>query len=110
MEKWPRLLPAGDLGLLIEFGDRIDPDINLQVRKMAHALRKAAIEAISELVPAYRSILVLYDPCMVSFNSLKGEITKISENLEEIPLPRTGVHSARILTSLPCTMASRLKR
>lgn len=87
MEKWPRFLPAGDLGLLVEFGDKIDPEINQKVRKIFLTLEKVTIDGITEAVPTYRSILIFYDPSKISFGQLQQEILNIDQKLEEVTIP-----------------------
>jgi inhibitor of KinA len=87
MENWPRLLPAGDLGILVEFGDKIDPEINQKVRKVFITLEKIAIDGITEAVPTYRSILIFYDPLKTSFERLQHEILNIEKRLGEVIIP-----------------------
>lgn len=87
MEKWPRFLPTGDLGLLVEFGDKIDPEINQKVRKMFMTLEKVAIDGVTEAVPTYRSILIFYDPSKTSFERLQQEILSIEKRLGEVTIP-----------------------
>lgn len=87
MEPWPRFLRAGDLALLVEFGNQIDPEINQKVRKVSIALEKFPIEGITETVPTYRSLLVFYDPAKIPFKRLQQEIRRIEGKLEEIPIP-----------------------
>lgn len=87
MEKCPRFLFAGDLGLLVEFGDKIGPEINQKVRKIFLTLEKVAIDGITEAVPTYRSILIFYDPSKISFGQLQQEILNIDQKLEEVTIP-----------------------
>lgn len=87
MENWPRVLPAGDLGILLEFGDKIDPEINQKVRKVFITLEKIAIDGIIEAVPTYRSILIFYDPSKTSFERLQHEILNIEKRLGEVIIP-----------------------
>lgn len=87
MENWPRFLPAGDLGILVEFGDKIDPEINQKVRKVFITLEKIAIDGITEAVPTYRSILIFYDPSKTSFERLQHEILNIEKRLGEVIIP-----------------------
>ncbi len=63
----PRLLPAGDAALLIEFADEINDAINDRVHALADALRAQARHEIRDLVPAYSSLLVCYHPQRASF-------------------------------------------
>ncbi len=53
---------AGDKGLLVEFGEGIDPKINTKVRAMSRALEKKRPCGVMEIIPTYRSLLLIYDP------------------------------------------------
>ncbi len=79
---------VGDRGLLLEFGDEIKQEINERVRRMALALEKEAIQGIVETIPTYRSLLILYDPFILSLGELRERVQKIGEGLQEIPLPK----------------------
>ena len=63
----PRFLPVGDAALLVEFGHEIDPAINLRVQMVDAWLRRRQLRGIIELVPAYASLLIHYDPLVLSF-------------------------------------------
>lgn len=65
-----RLLPAGDAAILIEFADEINDAINDRVHALADALRAQARPQIRDLVPAYASLLVCYEPRGVSFEEM----------------------------------------
>ena len=58
----PRLLPAGDSALVVEFGNEIAPEVNARIRSFTQILEEQALAGIVELVPTYRSVLVHYDP------------------------------------------------
>lgn len=66
----PRLLPAGDSALLIEFADEIDEAANDRVHAFAQFLRTQPRAAILDLIPAYSSLLVCYDPEQIDFAAL----------------------------------------
>src|SRR4030042_3671874 len=61
-----KFLNMGDRGLLLEFGDEISRGINEKVKRMALAIQSDSTEGIVEIVPTYRSLLVLYDPLVLS--------------------------------------------
>ena len=52
----------GDTALLLRFGERIDAALNARVHAVAQALRAAHVPGVRELVPAYASIAVHYEP------------------------------------------------
>jgi inhibitor of KinA len=55
------VFPLGDAALLIDFGNRIDEDINKKVLGLFHCLKKKAHPYIIDLIPAYSSLAVYYD-------------------------------------------------
>jgi KipI family sensor histidine kinase inhibitor len=77
----------GDRGLLLEFGDEISREINEKVRRMALAVQAEAIEGIIETVPTYRSLLIIYNPVILSIEDLKKRLKKIEGGLQTAPLP-----------------------
>ncbi|QGM47292.1 5-oxoprolinase subunit B family protein [Methylocystis heyeri] len=62
----PRFLDAGEAALVVEFGDSVDPALNARVLCLEAALQNAAPRGIEETIPTYRSLMVLYDPLVVS--------------------------------------------
>ena len=91
MYKEARYLIAGDKGLLVEYGDKIDPEINAKVRAISLSIEKADIDGVEEVIPTYRSILITYNPTKISFKDLKENIKNMEKNLSkvELPAPRT---------------------
>jgi len=85
----------GDRGLLLELGDEISPRVNGKVRRMALAIKASSIRGIAETIPTYRSLLILYDPLILSLDSLKMTLRTIERELQEIPLPQP------VLTQIP---------
>jgi len=53
---------AGESNLVVEFGHRIDPEINRQVHALAQKLENEAPEGFVECIPTYRSLLISFDP------------------------------------------------
>jgi KipI family sensor histidine kinase inhibitor len=56
----------GDRALLLRFGETIDRDVNVRVHFAAQALCDARVRGVTEIVPAYASLCVHYDPAMLS--------------------------------------------
>ena len=82
-----RFRTAGDRGLLVEYGDAIDPVINRKVRAMAIALGKEPPEGVLEVIPTYRSLLILYDPLLTTSSRLEKDLLALEERLPEIQIP-----------------------
>lgn len=77
MSDQPRILTAGDAGLVVEFGSVIDPDVNRRAYEFAAALEAADLDGITELVPTYRSVLVHYDNLAVGHDELRAALEAI---------------------------------
>ena len=82
-----QIFHMGDRGLLLEFGDEISQEINEKVRRMAFAIQSEALPGILETVPTYRSLLVLYNPLILSITDLKKRLESIEERLQQSPFP-----------------------
>jgi inhibitor of KinA len=80
--------PAGDRGLLAEFGEGIDPKVNAKVRAVSCAIEKQMPVGVKEIIPTYRSLLFIYDPGITNPSKLCPAIEQIEnclETLEEEP-------------------------
>ncbi|MGC1778384.1 MAG: 5-oxoprolinase subunit PxpB [Xanthobacteraceae bacterium] len=69
-----RLLPAGDTALVVEFGDRIDRTLSAAVLLLAEALDDERITGVIETVPTFRSLMIHYEPLVVSSAALAARI------------------------------------
>ena len=85
--KKPLFRIAGDRGLLVEYGDEIDPVINNKVRSMAIIMEKESLKGVLEIIPTYRSLLIIYDPGTTNPIKLEKEILAFEEHLSQIKIP-----------------------
>jgi inhibitor of KinA len=85
MPDFPRYLPAGDQGLVVEYGETIDPAVNRRVRDLFLALDAAAIPGVVDLVPTYRSLLVTYDPLRLPPDALQAMLERMEKALAGAP-------------------------
>jgi inhibitor of KinA len=81
----------GDRALLVELGDEISPKVNTAVRKLFLKLDREAIEGVKELVPGYRSVMVVCDPLHITFSRLQERLERLLHNSDDslLPEPRT---------------------
>ena len=66
-----KISTAGDSALLIEFGQEISPEINARITAFVHLLKAQHIEGVQDMIPAFTSLLINYDPRMVNWMSMK---------------------------------------
>ena len=69
---------SGDRALLVEYGDGIDPVVNEKVRAMTALLKKNLPAGVEAVVPAYRSLSIIYDPLATT----PGRLAEILHALE----------------------------
>lgn len=81
----------GDRVLIVELGDEISPEVNLQVRKLALTLEENLPEGLVEIVPTYRSLLIVYDPLKIGLTTLQHRIEDLQSEMDgiQIPEPKT---------------------
>jgi inhibitor of KinA len=85
----PKVVPLGDSALLIQFGSEIDLEINQYVHALDTLLRTDAAEGIIETVPAYATLLVYYDPLILTYEKLSewvnAEMDRVESNATRKP-------------------------
>jgi inhibitor of KinA len=81
--------PLGDCALLVELGDKIDPAINQRVHALNAFLQTLSIAGIVETVPAYCTLLVHYDPLILTFNQVthwvRDRLTRLDDSFQRRP-------------------------
>ena len=88
--------PVGDQALLAVFEQKIDEEISRQVLSLAERLKEKREAGVRELVPAFASLLVYYDPMTAGYEEMKalveeaagqaGEEQQETGKLVEIPV------------------------
>lgn len=74
--------------LIIYFGDKIDEDIALKIKKVYQGLRKLNLVGLIEIIPSYTSIFITFDIFKYDFETLKNIIEQninldFQENFDE---------------------------
>lgn len=76
-----KVLPAGDTALIVEFGDRVDRRLSSLVLALAARLNELRLDGIVETVPTFRSLMVYYEPLVLSAASLTRCIGELMAGL-----------------------------
>jgi KipI family sensor histidine kinase inhibitor len=77
---FPRFLDAGEAALVVEFGDRVDAELNNRVLSLDASISDLALSGVRETVPTYRSLMVHYDPLSVERDALIEIIAGLVED------------------------------
>ena len=62
--------PVGDCALLAGFTQRIAPEIGAAVAALNSRVLAAKLPGVTETVPAFASLLVVYDPLVTDYDTL----------------------------------------
>lgn len=68
------VLPCGDTGISLQFGDRIDRGLSERIIGIKSAIDRAGVRGVVETVPTYRSLMIHYDPLQTSRVALIDDI------------------------------------
>lgn len=68
----------GDAAVLLTFGDRVDLALNRRVHRVARAVRAHAIPAVLDVVPAYATLAVHYDPLYVEHDAMAALLRDVA--------------------------------
>ena len=69
-----RILPAGDRALVADFGNVISEDVNRKVNALKKSLLAEKAAGVREMIPTYRSLLVEYNPTVITMQELSRRI------------------------------------
>jgi KipI family sensor histidine kinase inhibitor len=87
---FPAFSPAGDSAVLVQFGERIDLEINRRAHALARRIAAAQLPGVGEAVPGYTTLLVHYDPLQLDFERvlawLQDQAGQVAD--EALPAPR----------------------
>ncbi len=79
---FPRILACGDSALSVELADTIDEAVSERVIALAASMADSPVDGVEELVPTYRSLMVVYDPAVVRGSSLALTLQQRLDALE----------------------------
>lgn len=87
-----QLFPLGDSAIVIKFGDQIRPEVYKKVQGAAALLASRRLPGVIELVPAYTTLTIYYNPWQVSimgeFNPwlvMQKHVQEILQQADELP-------------------------
>jgi KipI family sensor histidine kinase inhibitor len=87
MTGWPRLAMAGDSALVVEFEERIDEAVNRRGQLLAAVLGAHRIAGVLDVVPAFRSVAVYFDPLATDVDHLRRTLLADAAQLHDAAVP-----------------------
>lgn len=84
--------PAGDQGVVINFGDRISENINQKIYSAVNQINTVGVKGVIEVIPSYTSLLVIYDRHKISYAKLQKKLEILIQNLKTDAEQKTRIH------------------
>lgn len=84
----PRFLDAGETALVVEFGQTIDAAINARVLALDAAIAAKSVPGLLEQVPTYRSLMLHYNPLVISRTELVAAVNGCLRAAAPAPVAR----------------------
>jgi KipI family sensor histidine kinase inhibitor len=77
---------------MVVLGEGISAPVNRRVRELLLRLERRPVEGLLDLMPSYRSLLLVYDPLRIPLEELQGKIMETFGDPEPEPLPEPRTH------------------
>jgi KipI family sensor histidine kinase inhibitor len=84
----PGVFAVGESAILIALGNGPSEELSARVRAAAHRVREASLPGVSDIVPAYNSVLVAFDPEGVDYEELEAVVRGLTRTTSQ---PRTPI-------------------
>jgi KipI family sensor histidine kinase inhibitor len=88
----PTIHQLGQSALLVSFGEEISERTNVLVHSLAATLREKSISGIVDLVPAFSSLLIRFDPTLLDEVILRSGIVDAIAAIGEATVPEARTH------------------
>lgn len=74
--------PLGDNSVIIQFRNIISEEVNYFTNAYADIIGKSNIDGVIEIIPAYNSLQVIYNPLKLTFNELISKLSPLEKRLQ----------------------------
>ncbi len=79
--------PLGDQAIILEIGNEINEETHHRVRAVTALLETDPPQWMSEFIPAFTTVSIIYSPLQVSYEEAKLELAALLKKASEITLP-----------------------
>lgn len=86
----------GEEAIRILFGDKIDLEIHDKVRRYYFFLKFLQLEEITDIVPSFRSCLILFDRKKTSYEALRASLQDKEFLIAHIEIPEPKTHDVPV--------------
>src|SRR5262245_7747757 len=82
---------AGDSALLLQLDEVINVSVNARVIAIARAVRRAGLPGLRDVVPAYRSVAVHFDPLNIDIETVRDTLERAADSAPDTSEGKTVV-------------------
>jgi KipI family sensor histidine kinase inhibitor len=82
---------AGDSALLLELDEVIDASVNARAIAIASAVRRASLPGVRDVISAYRSVAVHFDPLLIDAEKIREALSQAADSAPAGPTGKTVV-------------------
>jgi KipI family sensor histidine kinase inhibitor len=82
----PKIVPLGDSALLVQLGEEVDITINQRVHVLAALIDASPLSGVIETVPAYSTLLVHYDPLILTNAEIHNWVREKLDHIQDVSL------------------------
>jgi len=86
----------GEEGIRILFGEKIDFEIHERVRRYYFFLKSLQLEEITDIIPSFRSCLILFDRKKTSYEALTASLWEKKFLIAHIDIPEPKIHDVPV--------------
>lgn len=79
-----RCIPFGDRAMILRWNDGISEETNAKVIQAMHAIEKASLPGLMEMVPAYNELMIVFDARTTDFKTLQSAINSMDFSCDGI--------------------------
>lgn len=72
---------CGGSAVTVEFENRVAPEVNGCVMALARKITQKKISGITEVIPAFRALTVIFDPCRISEEKVRRTVNRLAKDL-----------------------------
>jgi len=80
---FPRFNPVGESAILLEIDEELSSEINRRVYALDTCMQANPLRGVREWVPAYSSVLVIFDPLLVGISEVKSWLKNCLESVSD---------------------------
>ncbi|ULT56226.1 5-oxoprolinase subunit PxpB [Neobacillus drentensis] len=82
----------GDLSIQVSFGNQINEEIHREIQRFIAGLKESKIKGIIEWVPAYCTVVIYYQPEVISYHVLEKILKSNYSNADKVEREKTIVY------------------